>query len=176
MSTVTTMNVSPTSSPERETGRVKWYSERKGYGFIEINDEEIFIHRSALLSFGVERLQNEDIVDVTIRQAERGLVVENLLSIERIPISAELFASEPESGEEMAEVKFFDEDKGYGFIIVDNYDDDIFVHSQILKQNGLTVLHTGQQLLVRVEDGDRGERVSTIRLFVDADDSSVYEN
>ena len=153
------------SDINRKSGKVKWYSDRKGYGFLDIDGEEVFIHRSALLTFGVIRLQNEDIVLVSVRETDRGLVADQLFAIERPPMPPELFADEPEEGEEFAEVKFFNEEKGYGFIVVDNYDDDIFIHSRTLEQNGLAILESGQRLLVRVEEGERGKEVTTIRFF-----------
>lgn len=152
----------------RQSGRVKWYSERKGYGFVEIGEREVFIHRSALVAFGANRLQNEDIVLVTTRPTDRGLVVEQLFAIERPPIPETLFATEPEDGEEFAEVKFFNEEKGYGFVMVENHKEDIFIHSRTLEQNGLAGLESGQQLLVRTAEGERGEQITSIRFYVGA--------
>jgi hypothetical protein len=31
---------------ERQKGTVKWFSERLGYGFIEVDGNEVFIHRT----------------------------------------------------------------------------------------------------------------------------------
>ena len=33
---------------DRKTGCVKWFNSRKGYGFITCNNEDIFVHHSAL--------------------------------------------------------------------------------------------------------------------------------
>ena len=37
-------------------GELVWYNERKGYGFVKINDTEVFLHRSTLERFDLVRL------------------------------------------------------------------------------------------------------------------------
>ena len=160
------MNNSYNNQHDRRSGKVKWYSDRKGYGFIDLDGGEVFIHRSALIAFGALRLQAEDIITITVRETDLGLVVDQLFGIERPPIPEDLLATEPDEGEEFAEVKFFNDAKGYGFLVVENHPEDVFIHSRILEKTGLQGLNTGQQLLVRVEPGDDGGQVATIRLFV----------
>lgn len=155
---------------KRFQGKVKWFSERRGYGFIEVDGDEVFIHRSALLAFGMYRLQNEDVVTVSLTTTERGQIVNCLFGVERPPIPPQLIAEEPDEGEEIATVKFFNDSKGYGFIMIDGHDEDIFIHSRTLEDNGLAMLDTGQKILVRVEAGERGEQVSTIRFYAEGID------
>ena len=40
---------------DRFQGSVKWFSEKRGYGFVQVEDEEVFIHRSTLLAFGIQK-------------------------------------------------------------------------------------------------------------------------
>lgn len=40
---------------EVKGGEVIWYNERKGYGFVKIDDTEVFLHRSTLDRFGLIR-------------------------------------------------------------------------------------------------------------------------
>jgi len=159
---------------ERFQGKVKWFSERRGYGFIEVDGNEVFIHRSALLAFGMYRLQNEDKVTVSMTTTERGQIVDCLFGVERPPIPPQLIATAPDDGEEIATVKFFNDAKGYGFIMIDGHDEDIFIHSRTLEDNGLAMLDSGQKILVRVEAGERGEQVSTIRFY--ATDTAAAED
>lgn len=150
---------------DRYQGKVKWFSEKRGYGFIQIGDEEVFIHRSTLLAFGISKLQNEDIVNVALIASERGRIVETLYGVERPPIPPELMADTPDEGEVIADVKFFNNHKGYGFIVSDEVDEDIFIHFRVLEKNGLSSLEQGQQLLVGLEDGERGKQITTIRIY-----------
>ena len=45
-------------------GKVKWFNNEKGYGFIEYNDgEDIFVHYSAILTKGYKTLVEGQYVD-----------------------------------------------------------------------------------------------------------------
>jgi CspA family cold shock protein len=59
-------------------GKVKWYNETKGFGFIESKEgKDIFVHRSGLLSaFG--GLAPEQEVEFDVRQGDKGLVAFNV--------------------------------------------------------------------------------------------------
>ena len=56
-------------------GRVKWFNNEKGYGFIEFDDvqsEDIFVHYSAILSDGYKTLKEGDIVEFTLVETTKG--------------------------------------------------------------------------------------------------------
>lgn len=63
-----------------EKGKVKWYDEVKGYGFIETNTSgDVFVHRSGLLSpFG--GLETDQVVEFEIKKGDKGLVAINVKS------------------------------------------------------------------------------------------------
>ena len=153
----------------RRQGTVKWYSERLGYGFVEVEgeDNEVFIHHSRLHQFGLVRLLPDDIVVVTVTDSPRGRSIDLLYGVERLPMDGRLVATAPEGDELFARVKFFNEMRGYGFIEVEGYDQDIFVHSRVLEKNRLPTIRPGQRLLVSVEDGERSWQVRTIRVLAD---------
>ena len=75
----------PAEAKDRHQGIVKWFSEKRGYGFVQVGDEEVFIHRSALLAFGIAKLQNDDEVTVSLTKSERGHIVDTLYGVERPP-------------------------------------------------------------------------------------------
>ena len=58
-------------------GTVKWYSDMKGYGFIEGEDgKDVFVHRTAI---PVDiRLYEGDKVEYEIEDSERGIKATNL--------------------------------------------------------------------------------------------------
>jgi CspA family cold shock protein len=65
-----------------ENGKVKWYSEIKGFGFIEMdNGEEIFIHRSGLQSI-YGGLQEKQEVEFETKQGEKGLFAVNVKKLD----------------------------------------------------------------------------------------------
>jgi CspA family cold shock protein len=61
-------------------GKVKWYDEVKGFGFIETTDSgDVFVHRSGLLSpYG--GLETDQEVQFEIKQGDKGLVAFNVKS------------------------------------------------------------------------------------------------
>ena len=70
-------------------------------------------------------------------------------------------------------VKFFNGQKGFGFIQVDDRPDDVFVHISSVEQAGLTGLAEGQPLEFTLVD--RGGKVSATDLVIDGDPIPVPE-
>jgi CspA family cold shock protein len=69
---------------ERFIGRVRWFSERKGYGFIGWQgDKDVFLHRSAVLSQGHKILQEGQRVEFGIRHTPQGLEAMNVIELAR---------------------------------------------------------------------------------------------
>ncbi len=60
-------------------GVVKWFSNRKGYGFIEQEEgDDIFVHHSAINMAGFRTLSEGDRVSFEIEVGERGPVAKNV--------------------------------------------------------------------------------------------------
>ena len=148
-------------------GQLVWYNERKGYGFVRISDEEVFLHRSTLDRFGLVRLLTGGLVTVSLSTNEHGRVIQDLLSVERPLSPTPPAASEPEDGEVRAVVKFFNDLRGYGFVTADDVDEDVFVHSRVLNDCGFHSLIQGQKILVKVDDSGRGLQVNSVRLLAE---------
>jgi len=59
---------------ERFQGTVKWFNAGKGYGFISSdNQEDIFVHYSALVSEGYRSLDEGQRVEFSIERSPKGL-------------------------------------------------------------------------------------------------------
>ncbi len=55
-------------------GRIKWYNEKKGYGFIESDEKgEIFVHKSGIDDHGFFTLDTNDQVSFEIKNTPRGI-------------------------------------------------------------------------------------------------------
>jgi len=54
-------------------GRVKWFNEQKGYGFIEINGgQDVFVHFSAIEGQGFKTLSEGQEVEFEIEKGQKG--------------------------------------------------------------------------------------------------------
>ena len=55
-------------------GKVKWFNNEKGYGFIEYGDlEDIFVHYSAIIKEGYKTLKEGAIVNFKLIETSKGL-------------------------------------------------------------------------------------------------------
>jgi len=61
-------------------------------------------------------------------------------------------------------VKWFNAEKGYGFITVDGGDQDVFVHYSAIDMNGYKTLEEGQQVVFEVGAGAKGPQAEAVRL------------
>jgi CspA family cold shock protein len=74
-------------------------------------------------------------------------------------------------GEGKGVVKFFNPQKGFGFIVRDDGGDDVFVHISAVEQAGLSDLADGQPLEFTLVD--RGGRISATNLRIDGEPMAV---
>ena len=61
-------------------------------------------------------------------------------------------------------VKWFNAEKGYGFITVDDGGQDVFVHYSAIDMAGYKVLEEGQQVVFEVGTGAKGPQAESVRL------------
>ncbi|MCU0599260.1 MAG: cold-shock protein [Desulfobacterales bacterium] len=60
-------------------GTVKWFSERKGFGFIEQeNGTDVFVHHSGINASGFKNLNEGDKVTFTVEQGQKGPAAVNV--------------------------------------------------------------------------------------------------
>lgn len=64
---------------ERETGKVKWFNNKKGFGFIErASGGDVFVHYSAIQTDGYRTLKEGEDVEFTITEGPKGFQAENV--------------------------------------------------------------------------------------------------
>ncbi len=70
-------------------GRVKWFNNEKGYGFIEYEglvDEDIFVHYSSIEQEGYKTLKEGEIVEFTLIETAKGNQAINVREVEMATI------------------------------------------------------------------------------------------
>ena len=60
-------------------------------------------------------------------------------------------------------VKWFNAEKGYGFITVDEGGQDVFVHYSAIEMNGYRSLAEGQRVEFEVGTGDKGPQAEAVK-------------
>ena len=60
-------------------------------------------------------------------------------------------------------VKWFNEKKGYGFILPDDDDDDLFVHHSEIQSEGRATLNEGQKVEYEIGEGEKGPCATKVR-------------
>ncbi len=61
-------------------------------------------------------------------------------------------------------VKWFNAEKGYGFITVDDGGQDVFVHYSAIDMTGYKVLEEGQTVTFEIGTGSKGPQAESVRL------------
>ncbi len=63
-------------------GIVKWFNDRKGYGFISQEDgNDVFVHFSSIEATGYKTLSEGDTVDFDIEESDRGPEAKNVKKV-----------------------------------------------------------------------------------------------
>ena len=63
-------------------GKIKWFKNEKGYGFIEgEHDEDIFVHYSAIKQDGYKSLSEGQMVEYELLETEKGLQAINVKEV-----------------------------------------------------------------------------------------------
>lgn len=74
---------------DRKTGTVKWFNDRKGFGFIRVDDEQdVFVHYSALGGEGFKTLKEGEAVEFDLVDGAKGPQAANVEKTTAAPQSA----------------------------------------------------------------------------------------
>jgi CspA family cold shock protein len=142
------------AEPIKVVGRVKWFNQFKGYGFIETENisGDIFLHFSAIDKSGIDRLNNNDVILCEVVKTDAGYQVSEILELLHLN-KREVEGKNHEKSE--ATMKWFNPLKGFGFAQLDS-GDDVFIHSSIIKKHRLTTIEAGKKIKLIVRYTNMG--------------------
>jgi CspA family cold shock protein len=169
----------PAGPPRAAT--VKWFNPEKGFGFVGLTDGtgDAFLHVAVLERAGHgSALPPGATLQVRIGQGQKGPQVTEVIEVD----ASTATAAPPRSGgfsdrgppkgrpslddavQRVGTVKWYNADKGFGFVVVEGGGKDVFVHATALQRAGLTTLAEGQRVSMDVVEGRKGPEAAGIRL------------
>lgn len=167
-------------SPSIETGVIKWFDRKRGFGFIIPNDgdQDILIHSSVIETLGRRDLPEGCGINYISAQGNKGLHVAEIISIDigdalcdgwNNNLDNDKLLPPFEDSEEfvIANLKWFSRVKGYGFLISEDCDNDIFVHMETMRDAGINITQENFTLQVQYDDNGKGPLATAVRLLPD---------
>ena len=177
------------SGPETEA-KVKWFNAEKGFGFVELTDGsgEAFLHIRAVEQAGHSALEPGTTLVVRTGQGQKGPQVVEVLSVDTSTATPEAprgarsggfssggprsfgSGSRPQgrsvdlssAREGQGTVKWYNAEKGFGFITPDEGGKDLFIHRSVLERAGRSDLPEGSRVRVKIVQGQKGPEVGEI--------------
>jgi len=162
-----------------DSGTVKWFNSQKGYGFItpDAGGDDLFVHQSEIQSEGFRTLnEGEKVSYATVDEGGKlkatgvvstggGAMAEgsggkgrgkgggrgNSMVPRKWPDGID-----PSEGKQIGAVKWFNSEKGFGFVAPANGGDDLFVHQSAIHAPGFRSLMEGEEVEFKVVD-ERGK-------------------
>jgi cold shock protein len=157
---------------------VKWFKSDKGFGFVELSNGtcDAFLHIGALQAAGFETVPPGAKLKVYVGTGAKGTQVTRVLEVdtagaaERAPprfneARPPRRHPDPSTAVQVSgTVKWFDDNKGFGFVQSNDGGKDVFVHISILGPSGVQHLAEGQPVTMRVVDTPKGREALSITL------------
>src|SRR3954470_7397594 len=169
---------------------VKWYNPTKGFGFVSPDDgsPDVFLHVSVVEQAGLQSLGEGSILVCDLADGQKGAQVSAIHSVEAGSAPAQRssrsgsgsryprqsvsnhddygYGSKPSGGATVeGTVKWFNPDKGFGFIVPDQGGKDVFVHISAVERAGLSTLRDNQRIRFTEKAGQRGPEADGLEVI-----------
>jgi CspA family cold shock protein len=162
---------------------VKWFNGQKGFGFVELGDGtgDAFLHVAVLQAAGRQSVLPGAKMRVATAQGPKGRQVARVIEVDESTASAEpprrprsdappgrvgggrdLARDQANAVEMSGTVKWFNTEKGFGFIAPESGGKDVFIHISVLGRSGITGLAEGQQVSMKIVETPKGREAVSI--------------
>lgn len=133
---------------------------------------EVYLHIRALEASGRNTVSDGMPLKVIVEDNPRGRQVTQVLRKDEGSPTTSAHAQHTKIasrdqdllGEIRGTVKWYNPEKGFGFITYGSGDKDVFVHATALSRSGITALTEGQEVLMECGQGKKGLEVRKLRL------------
>jgi CspA family cold shock protein len=158
--------------------RLKWFNVPKGFGFVVPENEsyDAFLHISTLKRAGVDMLGEGAWLICRIEDSPRGTQVKEVVAILDAGACPEPLASRPvrKTSDDAplqftGSVKFYNREKGFGFVIADDGLKDVFLNKECLQRYGLTTIEPGTPIQMNVRNVPKGREVVDFEIMDEQD-------
>jgi cold shock protein len=170
----------PESGGPEVQATVKWFNTEKGFGFVEVGDGsgDAFLHIGVLQRGGFEAVSPGATLRVTVGQGQKGPQVTGVLEVDESTATEEAprrpprpdggrFDARPDPAtaiEVTGTVKWFNAEKGMGFVTADDGEKDVFVHISVVQRSGLNGLAEDERVTMRVVETPKGRQAIAVSL------------
>ena len=160
---------------------MKWFNGTKGYGFITLdNGGDAFCHASALQAAGHSDVPPGTTIVCDLADSARGMQVVTVHSIDTSTAEApsrgprrDSFGgggfhqrdNGPSGPMVEGKIKFFNDQKGFGCVMPDSGNGDIYLHASALRRSGVQQVEPDQRIRYSTRQGNKGVEVDRVEIL-----------
>lgn len=159
---------------------VKMFSTEKGFGFVELanGSGDAFLHIATLQAAGHDAPALGTKLSVQVGQGQKGPQITAVLNVDSstagtVPLRSPPRGAAPRQNrpdpstavEIDGTVKWFNAEKGFGFVKADDGGKDIFLHISVVEKAGLRTLAEGTAVSIRVVEGQKGREAIEVAVM-----------
>ena len=184
----------PAITHEGITATVKWFNPTKGFGFVQPSDgsPDAFLHISVVERAGHRTLPEGAVIVCDLSAGQKGPQVANVVRVESMP---EAPPARPSGGygggyggggyggggygggfdrnqdrggpasEMEGTVKFYNREKGFGFVVPDDGGKDVFISARVLERSGMQNIGPEQRVRMMTRMGHKGPMADSIEII-----------
>ena len=174
-------------------GKIKWFNGTKGYGFVTLdNGGDAFCHASVLQAAGHQELPQGASIVCDLADSQRGMQVVAIHSVDLSTAEAPAprprrdgyggggrfgggdrfggggggyHSNGPTGPMTEGKIKFFNDQKGFGFVMPDSGSGDIYLHASALRRSGVQMVEPDQRIRFSTRQGNKGVEVDRVELI-----------